>query len=530
MVARDDVLGAVGRLVDKSLVIAEECHGEARYRLLETIRQFAADRLAEASEVAATRDRHLAHFLAFAETIEPELQRDMDAWRTQLELEHDNLRAALDWGLAAPDPERGRRLAATLPWLWHLHRHGPEGIDFLRRAVRRAPDDRSRLQARLLTGIALVADTAGPLDLEFDAAQRALTIATEQGDDRLRALCLTLSAVGQFYTDFGAAWELSVEALRVAEGAGDVFVVDADRALQGIILLLRDRHDAAEPLLRAAVEGLLRRHRGIAATTLAFQASGAAYTGEIALARRLAEQAVRVAEPLGDYLRVGSTRSALALVHGLAGDVDAGLQLMQPVLRLVEGAENDVFVPGLARAMGTLHLRLGAATWFEREVRSTNHGAETHIAAQAMPGRGAALRSIGQLDEARSMLDRAVDVAAGWACRASSPTPANSGRTWPQSTIPTAQSTSTTRPWPSGSSTACAPSTSTVSTRWRCWVLTQKGRPKPSASSPPAIKHATPCPIRGIPPDSRPATRRSQACGPRWGTAGSPRRGPKAPA
>jgi len=458
----------------------------------------------------------------------------MDAWRTQLELEHDNLRAALDWGLAAPDPERGRRLAATLPWLWHLHRHGPEGIDFLRRAVRRARDDRSRLQARLLTGIALVADTAGPLDLEFDAAQRALTIATEQGDDRLRALCLTLSAVGQFYTDFGAAWELSVEALRVAEGAGNVFVVDADRALQGIILHLRDRHEAAEPLLRAAVEGLLRRHRGIAATTLAFQASGAAYTGEIALARRLAEQAVRVAEPLGDYLRVGSTRSALALVHGLAGDVDAGLQLMQPVLRLVEGAENDVFVPGLARAMGTLHLRLGdpegAATWFEREVRSTNHGAETHIAAQAMPGRGAALRSIGQLDEARSMLDRAVDVAAGWACRASSPTPANSGRTWPQSTIPTAQSTSTTRPWPSGSSTACAPSTSTVSTRWRRWVLTQKGRPKPSASSPPAIKHATPCPIRGIPPDSRPATRRSQACGPRWGTAGSPRRGPKAPA
>jgi DNA-binding NarL/FixJ family response regulator len=414
-VASDDVLGAIGRLVDKSLVVAGADSGEARYRLLETVRQFAADRLDEAGEVAATRDRHLAHVLGFAEGIEPERERDLDAWRTRLEVEHGNLRAALEWGLAAPDPERGRRLAATLPWLWHLDGHGKEGIGFLRQAVRRAPADRSRLQARLLTGIALVADTASPLDLEFDAAQTALEIATEQGDERLRALCLVLSAVGRFFTDFDAARELSDEALRVGEEAGDDFVPDAARALQGIILHLRDRHADAEPLLRSAVEGLLRRHRGIAATVLGFQASGALATGQIALAHRLADQAVRVAEPLGDYLRVGSTRGVLALVHGLAGDVDAGLRLMQPVLRLVEGAEDDVFVPGMARTMGALHLWRGdpeaAATWFEREARLTGHGADTWIAAQALPGLGAALRSAGRVDDAREVLDRAVGVA-----------------------------------------------------------------------------------------------------------------------
>jgi predicted ATPase/DNA-binding CsgD family transcriptional regulator len=414
-VAPDGVLGAIGRLVDKSLVVAEERGGEARYRLLETIRQFAADRLEEAGEGAATRDRHLAHFLAFAEATEPERQRDLDAWRTRLELEHGNLRAALDWGLAAPDPEPGRRLAATLPWLWHLHGQGPEGIDYLRRAVRRAPDDRSRLQARLLTGIALVADTASPFDLEFDAAQRALAIATEHDDEPLRALCLVLSAVGQFFTDFGAAWELSAAAERAAHAAGDRFVGDAAHALQGIILHLQDRHAAAEPLLGAAVEGLLRRHRGIAATTLGFWACGALYTGELALARQLGERAVRVAEPLGDYHRVGSTRSVLALVHGLGGDVDGGLRRMQPVLRLVEGAEDRVFVPGMARTMGTLELRRGdpeaAARWFEREARSTDRGTETWIAAQAMPGLGAALGSLGRRQEAGAVLDRALAVA-----------------------------------------------------------------------------------------------------------------------
>jgi hypothetical protein len=195
-------------------------------------------------------------------------RRDMEAWRACLELEHDNLRAALDWGLATPDLARGRRLAAALPWLWHLHRHGDEGLAYLQRAIERAPDDRSRLQAQLLTGVALVADTARPLDLEYDAAQRALEIATERDDDELRALCLVLSAVGQFYTDFHAVG-----------------------ALQGIILTLRDRHEEAEPLLQAAVDGLLRHHRGIAATTLCFQAGG--------LVRR------------GGWRRRGSSRSGL---------------------------------------------------------------------------------------------------------------------------------------------------------------------------------------------------------------------------
>jgi predicted ATPase/DNA-binding NarL/FixJ family response regulator len=414
-VARDDVLDALGRLVDKSLVVAEERDGEARYRLLETIRQYATDRLVGAGEAAATRDRHLAWFLAFAEALDPELQRDLDACRTRLEREHDNLRAALDWGLVAADPEPGRRLAAGLPWLWHFHRHGREGLEYLRRAIDRAPDDRSTLQARLLTGIALVADTASPLGLEFDAAQRALAIATEQGDERLRALCLTLSAVGRFYTDFGAAWALTIDALRAAEAAGDAFVTDAARALQGIILHLRDRHQEAEPLLESAVEGLLHRHRGIAATTLAFQASGALSTGRVDLARRLAERAVRVAEPLGDYLRVGSTRSALAIVHGLTGDVDGGLRLLRPVVRLVEDAETDVFVPGMAHAMGLLHLWRddpeGAAGWFGREARSTDRGTETWLVAQSLPGLGAALISLGRPDEARDVLDQVDAVA-----------------------------------------------------------------------------------------------------------------------
>jgi predicted ATPase len=115
-VGRDDVLGALGRLVDKSLVLAEHRRGHARYRPLETMRQYAGNRLHDAGEASAIRDRHVDRYLAVTEDAEPELDRDKDAWREPLEVEHDNLGAALDWGLAAEDPERGRRLAAGLAW------------------------------------------------------------------------------------------------------------------------------------------------------------------------------------------------------------------------------------------------------------------------------------------------------------------------------------------------------------------------------------------------------------------------------
>ncbi|WP_433330917.1 LuxR C-terminal-related transcriptional regulator [Spirillospora sp. CA-294931] len=408
-------MDTLGRLVDKSLVVAEERDGTTRYRMLESIRQYAAERLREAGELDATRDRHLGHYLTFAESAEPELERDADAWRTHLETERDNLRAAIDRGLSADDPEPGRRLVAALPWLWHLNGHGHEGIELLRRAIERAPDDRSVLQARLLTGVALVADTASPLDLEFDASQRALEIATEQGDERLRCLCLALAAVGQLYTDFDASWELALQAAESASSAGDGFVRDAASALRGIVQHLRDRHTEAAPLLHEATEGLVRRHRGVAATAAAFHASGALGTGQIPQAHQLAERAVHLAEPLGDVHRVGATLSVLALVHGVRGELDEGLRLLEPVRCLVEAAEHEVFVPGLATTIGTLHLWRGdldeAVHWLTREATSTDRGTETYLAARALPLLGEALRHLGRPDEATDVLHQAVRVA-----------------------------------------------------------------------------------------------------------------------
>ena len=130
----------------------------------------------------------------------------------------------------------------------------------------------------------IVVDTAGPLDVEYDAATRALALATDVGDESLRALCLALTAVGAFYTDFGAAWERCEQARLAAEGAGDAFALGGAQALQAMILHLRDRHADAEAIVDAAVRGRLRHRRGVLSTLLTYQASGALTRGDPARA------------------------------------------------------------------------------------------------------------------------------------------------------------------------------------------------------------------------------------------------------
>lgn len=412
------VLGAIARLVDKSLVTAGETEpgGTLRYRLAETIRQYAADRLRAAGERPATADRHLAQRLAQVEALAPELDRDKDRWRIVLAVEHDNLRAAIDHGLAAEDPSAGRRLAAALPWLWHLHRQGREGMQVLRRAIDRAPDERSALQARLLVGLALVADTADPLDVELDAAERALALAVETGDQRLRALCLVLAAVARLYTDLDGAGATALEAEAIAATAGEPFVADAGQALRGIVLHLRDEHERADALLAPAGERLIARgDRGVGSTALAFRSGGARLTGDLAEARALAERAVAVATPLADHLRIGIARSALALALGSGGELEAGLAALGPIVRLIPDGDATPFVPEVGRALGLLRLWAGdpasALRWLSAEAASSDGGRPTFLAVRALPALAAAQRELGELAQATATAERAVALA-----------------------------------------------------------------------------------------------------------------------
>jgi non-specific serine/threonine protein kinase len=158
-IGRTDVLDLVARLVDKSLIRADQPDGAARYRLLEPVRQYARERLTASGECQAVEARHAAHFLRLAEEAEPYLMSaDRHRWVTRLETEHDNLRSALSRLLSAGEVEPGVRLAAALAPFWSERGRLSEGRSWLGRALATGglglP---AALRAKALTGAGMLA-------------------------------------------------------------------------------------------------------------------------------------------------------------------------------------------------------------------------------------------------------------------------------------------------------------------------------------------------------------------------------------
>ncbi|NUR88439.1 MAG: AfsR/SARP family transcriptional regulator, partial [Nonomuraea sp.] len=123
-----DVLDLLARLVDRSLVVVVEGAGGVRYRLLESVSEYCAGRLADAGELAAVRRAHLSHYLDLAVRAEPELYgRDQREWLLRLDAESANLRAALDTAAAENDAASALRLVNALAWYWYLRGRLAEG-------------------------------------------------------------------------------------------------------------------------------------------------------------------------------------------------------------------------------------------------------------------------------------------------------------------------------------------------------------------------------------------------------------------
>jgi predicted ATPase/DNA-binding NarL/FixJ family response regulator len=411
-----DVLPVLGRLVDKSLVVMREGLTEARYRLLDTVREYGMERLATARETESTSDRHLDYFLELAETAEPELERDQDTWRHVLDAEHDNLRSALRWGLDAPDPERGRRLAAALARYWFICGRAHEGLQLLNDAIERAPGDRSLLQARLLCGAAMVGEVGGRLGLTVDAARQGLELAIELGDDRIRGRCLLQSAYHPFYFDFARAEELAHEATEYGVKSGDPYARDHGQLIEACALTNRDRHEEAVALARPLRErSLARGDRFCASFSYSVEVWAGLFTGDLRQAVELGHHAVRTAEPLADYFTTGTNTTNLAWVLGVAGELDEARRLMDRLVRSIDDAGPDVDVVGMGVTIGKLHLwggdLQGAIEWFERCTRFAAPDTDNWIAARGLPGLAGSLRRLGRPDEARAHAERGVELA-----------------------------------------------------------------------------------------------------------------------
>jgi predicted ATPase/DNA-binding XRE family transcriptional regulator len=134
----EDILELLTQLINKSLVNTEDLQNEPRYRMLETIRQYANEKLIASGESNMLTDQHLDYFLSLAETAEPHLRRkEQIEWLKRLDAEHENMRAALKWAMSKPTTEPVLRLAGALESYWDIRTHWSEGSHWLDQALQK---------------------------------------------------------------------------------------------------------------------------------------------------------------------------------------------------------------------------------------------------------------------------------------------------------------------------------------------------------------------------------------------------------
>ena len=197
MVGGEDVLNLLEQLINKSLVITEEEHRESRYHMLETMRQYASEKLVESGESDILHDRHLHFLVELVETAEPHLRRaEQLEWFSILDAEYENLRTALNWSLDIPSSVPGLRLAGALGPYWEVREHFKEGIDWLESLLKKeeTAEFSGELEARGKALLRIVELMEGTDDIKhiLPAAGEAFQIYEKMSDSRFKALAYAL--------------------------------------------------------------------------------------------------------------------------------------------------------------------------------------------------------------------------------------------------------------------------------------------------------------------------------------------------
>jgi predicted ATPase/DNA-binding SARP family transcriptional activator len=366
-----DIVDLLSRLVDKSLVQADQADGTVRYRLLETIRQFADQRLRDAGERAARVRAHRDWYLALAAEHDPERAAGVVNDTPQaLDAEHDNLRAALASGLA-DDPAEALQLAVSLWRFWLARGHFSEGSRWLEATLAAAPE-RTPLRARALLAAAAMHVRRGDLTAHVpDLAVEAIAIMREAGDDQ--ALAQTLHLTGPLTWVEDGAWTRAVELVEegrtLATRVGAAAVVASATHMLGVICLLRSGASEAGTYLSDTLALLDRLPADLppkfsvvtpgwfweigpdgqprmpfTETVLVYQRVGAdqasAYTlsnlayaarlgGDPVQARKLVSQSVADFQRLHDLHGEGLALCHLANLHRLAGELPEAGELLE---------------------------------------------------------------------------------------------------------------------------------------------------------------------------------------------------------
>ena len=346
-----DTFDALSRLIERSMVVVDRGR-TSRYRLLETIRQYATERLVESGEGNATRARHLAYFLDVAlQSRVPVRGPQLVEWLAWLDAEADNLRAAVEWAIET-DPEAAGRMCIALSLLRRVHAPSGSGVSWLGEAIesiRALPPDtrnaermraRDMLLAQLLAEHAFAQATWIGNDTRV-IAEEAVSMARRLDDPAtLIAALSSLFAVRFFAGSTEGYAALSEEVLRLAENERDWWTLAMAEASVANSLRFGDA-DAVGPLLaRAADHARLTGNPFVIGFVALTRARILGAAGKVPEARAAFDEAFTMYTELGDDRFVLVTRSDLGHLLRDAGELDEAEAIYRETLAGWEHAGN----------------------------------------------------------------------------------------------------------------------------------------------------------------------------------------------
>ena len=328
----DAGLDSVTSLVEKSLVR----QGEDRFRMLETIREFALERLEDNQELEDVTRRHINFFLAFAQQERSEAAGQTPVWLERLETEHDNFRAALQFARELNDPRLELRLAAALAEFWEYRSHLREGLERIREALDRDPGAPPEIQARALHRGAFMAVKQGDYETASLMAESERQLHASTGEESgageaVHLLGIIASAEGRF----GEARDLLEQARSVREQFGDMQGLQGSFHNLGLLAMDQGDYGRARAELESGL-AIAEKHGFDTANSLCDLGFAELGDGRIDHARARFGPAIAAAARMGWRENVAYSLVGIGAISVAAGELDRAGRFLGQAELLVE--------------------------------------------------------------------------------------------------------------------------------------------------------------------------------------------------
>jgi predicted ATPase/DNA-binding XRE family transcriptional regulator len=361
------ILFRIAPLVDKNMVaLVEGTDAEPRVSMLEMLREFAQERLTESGELADAQRRHAEYVLAFTQTGAGQLSGPAQAqWLARFELEHGNIRAAMQHLSRESETASGFRLVAAVWRFWWLHGHVTEGVGWIRRFLSlrggspaSVPD---ALYASVLRAYVVLLSALGNFDEAFASCEEAIALQRQIGDEPgLGASLTSLGIVFQFRGEYDRAQEVHEESLAIRRRLSDQLGVASSLSNLASVAISKNELARAAALGSESAEiyRALRHETGLAHALMKI-ALAAAGEGRHGAAEELFTECLRIQRAVGD---AGSIYYSIANLAGSAyhrGDYVRALDRYHEALDLLDAMPNKSALAGTLDGLAATIAALG---------------------------------------------------------------------------------------------------------------------------------------------------------------------------